>query len=61
MMTLNLTQTEALTLYGFMEMLMNKVDAAPDLELIDRENTTALITGVMKKIADELENQRTNN
>ena len=60
-MTLNLTQTEALTLYGFMEMLMNKVDAAPDLELIDRENTTALITGVMKKIADELENQRTNN
>lgn len=61
MIRLELTPQETIVLYGFMEGMLEKVNATPELELIDRENTTALITSIMHKVADELENQSTNN
>lgn len=56
MITLELTPQETVLLYGFLEGVLNKVNESPELELMDRKNTTALITSIMSKVADEYEN-----
>ena len=56
MIKLELTPQETVLLYGFLEGVLNKVNESPELELIDRKNTTALITSIMSKVADEYEN-----
>jgi hypothetical protein len=61
MIRLELTPQETIILYGFMQGMIEKVNASPELELIDRENTTALIESIMYKVATELENQSNNN
>jgi hypothetical protein len=61
MIQLNLTPQETVLLYGFLEGVLNKVHSTPDLELINRENTTNLLTSIMGKVADQIETQSTNN
>ena len=61
MINLNLTAQETVLLYGFLEGVLNKVNESPDLELINRENTTNLLMSIMGKVADQLEEQSTNN
>jgi hypothetical protein len=61
MLQINLTPQETIILYGFMQGMLEKVHASPELELIDRENTTALIESIMQKVATELEHQSNNN
>lgn len=48
-------------MYGFMQGMIEKVKATPDLDLIDRENTTNTIESIMHKVIDQLDNQQTNN
>jgi len=61
MITLELTTQETVVLYGLLEGLLNAVNEHPNLELENRANTNALIISIMGKVADEVENQTTNN
>ena len=61
MITIQLTLKETLIMYGFMQGMIEKVKATPDLDLIDRENTTNTIESIMHKVIDQLDNQQTNN
>jgi hypothetical protein len=61
MIQINLTPQETILLYGFLEGVLNKVNTTPDLELINKENTTLLLESIMGKVADELETKSNNN
>ena len=61
MITIQLTLKETLIMYGFMQGMIEKVKATPELDLIDRENTTNTIESIMHKVIDQLDNQTTNN
>ena len=61
MIRLELTQQEALITYGFMEEVLKKVKATSELELANKEATTASLESIMGKILNQLENQSTNN
>ena len=61
MIKLELTPQETVILYGFLGGVLEKVHSSPELELIDRENTTSLIESIMGKVATELEHQSQNN
>jgi len=61
MIQINLTPQETILLYGFLEGVLNKVNSTPDLELINKENTTLLLESIMGKVADELETKSNNN
>ena len=60
MIRLELTPQETIILYGFMQGILEQVNQSPDLELLDRKNTTALIESIMCKVADQLEDQSNN-
>ena len=60
MIRLELTPQETIILYGFMQGILEQVNKSPDLELLDRKNTTALIESIMCKVADQLEDQSNN-
>lgn len=60
MIQINLTTQESILLYGFLEGMVEKIEAV-DLPLNNRENTIALIESIGHKIATQLENQTTNN
>ena len=55
MIQINLTPQETVILFGFMKGVLEKVHATPDLELHDRENTTALLESILDKVAREVE------
>jgi hypothetical protein len=61
MINLNLTPQETIRLYGFLEGVLQVVKEKPELTLIDKENTTALLKSIMGKIADQLQHQSNNN
>jgi hypothetical protein len=61
MIPINLTPQETILLYGFLEGVLDKVHSTPDLELIDKENTTTLLESIMGKIATQLETSTNNN
>lgn len=61
MIQLNLTAQESIILCGFLQGCLEKVYATPELELIDRENTTNALESMMDKVVYELENQSNNN
>jgi hypothetical protein len=61
MIQLNLTQQESLILYGFLQSVLEKVYATPELELIDRERTTNALESIMSNIATQIERTTNNN
>ena len=54
---INLTPQETIILCGFLTGVLEVVDEKPELELQDKENTTALITSVLTKLETELQTQ----
>lgn len=56
MMQINLTPQETLVIFGFLKGVLEVVDEHSELELQDKENTTALITSVIYKLETLLEN-----
>jgi hypothetical protein len=61
MIQLNLTPQETILLYGFLSGVTEIVGEKSDIELLDKENTTKLLTSIMGKVADQLETQSNNN
>lgn len=55
MLTLNLTIEETLRLHAFLESIIKIVNENPDLDLIDKINTTAAFENIMSKIDEQLE------
>lgn len=55
MIILNLTIQETLRLHAFLESVIKIVNENPDMELIDRINTTAALENIMSKIDAQLE------
>jgi hypothetical protein len=61
MINLNLTEEESKMTCGFLQAVLEIVEAKPKLELLDKENTTAVLTNIMRKLETELEHQSNNN
>jgi hypothetical protein len=55
MIQINLTPQETVILYGFLVGILEKVNETPDLPLNDRENSIALISSILHKVASEVE------
>ena len=60
MINLNLTEEESKMTCGFLQAVLEIVEAKPKLELLDKENTTAVLTNIMRKLETEINNQTTN-
>ena len=58
---INLTPEELLILQGFMYGILEIVEEKPEMELPNKEHTTAVLTSIMDKIHTELHNQSTDN
>jgi hypothetical protein len=57
MINLNLTEEESKMTCGFLQAVLEIVEAKPHLELLDKENTTAVLTSIMSKLETELQTQ----
>jgi hypothetical protein len=60
MINLNLTEEESKMTCGFLQAVLEIVEAKPKLELLDKENTTAVLTNIMRKLETEIEHQSNN-
>ena len=58
MIQINLTEEESKMTCGFLQAVLEIVEAKPKLELLDKENTTAVLTSIMSKLETEIEAQR---
>jgi hypothetical protein len=58
MLQINLTEEESKMTCGFLQAVLEIVEAKPQLELLDKENTTAVLTSVMSKLETEIESAR---
>ena len=58
MLQINLTEEESKMMCGFLQAVLEIVEAKPQLELLDKENTTAVLTSVMSKLETEIESAR---
>jgi hypothetical protein len=57
MINLNLTEEESKMTCGFLQAVLEIVEAKPQLELLDKEHTTAVLTSIMSKLETELQIQ----
>jgi hypothetical protein len=57
MINLNLTEEESKMTCGFLQAVLEIVEAKPQLELLDKEHTTAVLTSIMSKLETELQTQ----
>jgi hypothetical protein len=57
---INLTPEENNMLYGFIQGILEVVAEKPEMELPNKEHTTAVMTNVMRKVETEYNNQTTN-
>jgi hypothetical protein len=60
MLQLNLTKQEIIMLFGFLQGVLESVNEKPEMELVDKKNTTALITSILGKVEAIFENQTNN-
>ena len=60
MLQINLNEEESKMLCGFLQAVLEIVEAKPYLTLLDKENTTAVLTSIMSKLETEINNQTTN-
>ena len=58
MIQINLTEEESKMTCGFLQAVLEIVEAKPKLELLDKEHTTAVLTSIMSKLETEIEVQR---
>ena len=57
MINLNLTEEESKMTCGFLQAVLEIVADKPDLTLLDKEHTTAVLTSIMSKLETELQTQ----
>ena len=60
MLQINLNDEESKMLCGFLQAVLEIVAEKPYLTLLEKENTTAVLTSIMGKLQIELVNQTTN-
>jgi hypothetical protein len=58
MIKLNLTDEESKMVCGFLQAVLEMVEAKPHLTLLDKERTTAVLTTIMCKLETEIEAKR---
>jgi hypothetical protein len=58
MINLNLTEEESKMTCGFLQAVLEMVQAKPHLTLLDKEHTTAVLTSIMSKLETQIEAQR---
>jgi hypothetical protein len=57
MLQINLTEEESKMTCGFLQAVLEIVEAKPQLELLDKEHTTAVLTSIMSKLETQIELQ----
>ena len=60
MLQINLNDEESKMLCGFLQAVLEIVAEKPYLTLLEKENTTAVLTSIMSKLQIELVNQTIN-
>jgi hypothetical protein len=54
MLQINLTEEESKMTCGFLQAVLEMVEAKPQLTLLDKEHTTAVLTTIMCKLEKEI-------
>jgi hypothetical protein len=60
LLQINLTPQEATTLHGFIYGVLEVVEEKSELQLPNKERTTAVMTNILDKLHTELHNPTTN-
>jgi hypothetical protein len=54
MLQINLTEEESKMVCGFLQAVLEMVEAKPQLTLLDKEHTTEVLTSIMSKVEKEI-------